>query len=104
MGSVWSLNGRGEDGQWQRDEIVEFDSDEEPQCVDGKIIAGSGALPSGGKAGDGNSSSTTNEMPSAVGTNTPTNSSLVFCKHEMHVHFQVQVHHRNCWLEAPHGK
>ncbi|KAK8819929.1 hypothetical protein WA538_002030, partial [Blastocystis sp. DL] len=57
---------KGEDGQWQRDEIVEFDSDEEPQCVDGKIIAGSGALPSGGKAGDGNSSSTTNEMPSAV--------------------------------------
>ena len=105
----WSLHGRGEDGQWYRDEMVEFDSDEEPQCVDGKVIVGSGALSSDDKTGGGNSSATTNEVPSVVGANTPsmntpTYASLVFYKHEMHVHFQVQVHHRSCWPEAPHGK
>lgn len=40
VGLSGDLKCRGEDGQWQRDETVEFDSDEEPQCVDGKIVVG----------------------------------------------------------------
>ena len=77
------MNGRGEDGQWHRDEMMEFDSDEEPQCVDGKIIIGRVASSNDNKPEHDRSSRTVNEVPSAVGTvsphtNTTTHSLLVF--------------------------